>query len=43
MPQLTSTDISAALEQWADRIAARSDDEPLGLVGLISHGDELAR
>ncbi len=43
MSQLTSTDISAALERWADRIVASSGAEPLGLVGLISHGDVLAR
>ena len=43
MPTLNSTDISTALEQWADVIAARADAESLGLVGLISHGDVLAR
>ena len=43
MPQLTSTDIASALEHWADHIAACGESEPPGLVGLISHGDVLAR
>ena len=43
MPQLTSTDIASALERWADHIAACSGSKPPSLVGLISHGDVLAR
>ncbi len=43
MPELTAKDLSTALAHWADAVAARVRDEPLGLVGLISHGDVLAQ
>lgn len=43
MPELTTEDLTEALERWADTIAARVGQAPLGLVGLIRHGDILAR
>lgn len=46
MPTLNQEDIAQALDQWAAHIAATSrhtGTHPLGLVGLISHGDILAQ
>lgn len=44
MPTIDQADISHALEKWAAHIAAGNTSEsPLGLVGLISHGDILAQ
>ena len=46
MPTKDRVEICKALESWAAHIAATVGDEhdmPLGLVGLISHGDVLAQ
>ena len=43
MPTLNERDIQTALDQWAEHIAAGASEGSLGLVGLISHGDVLAR
>ncbi len=43
MPTLNERDIQTALDQWAEHIVAGASEDFLGLVGLISHGDVLAR
>lgn len=43
MPTIDHTAIAEAVETWADHIAAGAGDKPLGLVGIISHGDVLAQ
>ena len=45
MPTLGKQDIEAALDTWAEKIAAgfHSGGRELAVVGLISHGDVLAR
>jgi pyrimidine operon attenuation protein/uracil phosphoribosyltransferase len=45
MPTLGKQDIEAALDTWAEKIAAgfHSGSRELAVVGLISHGDVLAR
>lgn len=43
MPTINQAEITAALETWADHMAARAGQSPLGLVGIISHGDVLAQ
>ncbi len=44
MPKIEQQELDEALEKWADHIArTHGKDEPLGLVGLVSHGDDLAR
>lgn len=44
MPVLDQAAIADALDQWAAHIAASAGRQsPLGLVGLISHGDVLAQ
>lgn len=43
MPTINRADIAEALEKWAAHIAAKAPSKPLGLVGLISHGDVLAQ
>lgn len=46
MPTLDQVAIAQALDAWADHVAATIAAEPhapLGLVGLISHGDVLAQ
>lgn len=43
MPTINERDIQTALDQWAEHIAAGASEDSLGLVGLISHGDVLAR
>lgn len=46
MPSLDQADIAQALKKWAAHIAATAGSNPtgpLGLVGLISHGDVLAQ
>ena len=43
MPSIDQAAIADALETWAERIAAGAGASPLGLVGIISHGDVLAQ
>jgi len=44
MPTISQDAIQSALQDWAGRIAAGTTaDEKLAVVGLISHGDILAR
>ena len=43
MPTIDQTAIAEALEAWAAHIADSAGDSPLGLVGIISHGDVLAQ
>ncbi|MCH5285279.1 MAG: bifunctional pyr operon transcriptional regulator/uracil phosphoribosyltransferase PyrR [Akkermansiaceae bacterium] len=43
MPVIDQAAISAALDTWAARIASTAGEQPLGLVGIISHGDVLAQ
>lgn len=46
MPKIDQAEIEQALEKWAAHIAAEAKsapDCPLGVVGLISHGDVLAQ
>lgn len=43
MPTIDQAAIAEALEAWASRIAAGAGQSPLGLVGIISHGDVLAQ
>lgn len=46
MPTINQADIAQALEKWAAHIAEtarRTPELPLGIVGLISHGDMLAQ
>lgn len=43
MPTIDQAAIDTALEHWADHIAAAPRTAPLGLVGIISHGDVLAQ
>ena len=43
MPTIDQTAIAKALETWADRIVSSAGNAPLGLVGIISHGDVLAQ
>lgn len=43
MPTIDQAAIADALEAWAAHIAARAGQSPLGLVGIISHGDVLAQ
>lgn len=46
MPTIDQADIARAIDAWAAHIASTTAGEqgaPLGLVGLISHGDVLAQ
>ena len=43
MPAIDQTAIADALDVWAEHIAAGVGENPLGLVGIISHGDVLAQ
>ena len=43
MPTIDKAALADALEAWAEHIAARAGQSPLGLVGIISHGDVLAQ
>lgn len=45
MPTIDKADIQQALDAWAQHILDKEDSpsRPLALVGLISHGDVLAR
>ena len=43
MPSLDQAAIAEAIETWAAHIADAAEQRPLGLVGIISHGDVLAQ
>lgn len=43
MPSIDQAAIADALEAWATHIATTAGQSPLGLVGIISHGDILAQ
>ncbi len=43
MPAITSPEISNAVRQWAQAIREGNGGRELAVVGLISHGDALAR
>lgn len=43
MPTIDQAAIAEALQSWAAHISSTVGPEPLGIVGLISHGDVLAQ
>ncbi len=43
MTIINGQQISEAISKWAQAIAQRADERELAIVGLISHGDALAR